>query len=377
VRLNLIRLGQFRGFTSAEWRPGPGFNLVLGGNGAGKTSLLEAAHLLAHGRSFRGRVRDGLVRSGAEALEVYAEWIAESGPGRTRRAGLRHGGQAWEARMDGARVGTLADLCAEIAVVSFEPGSHELVTGPAEVRRRFLDWSLFHVEPDFLPCWRRYARALRQRNALLKARAAAAALDPWDEALAEAGERLHGFRDAHVGQWRPGILEQLQAVLPELGGARLGYAPGWRQAERSLIDSLRQSRDRDLALGYTVSGPHRADWRVDFDALPGREALSRGQGKLVALAAVLSQAALFAAVRGEWPVIALDDLGSELDAEHQRRVLSGLSDTPAQVLITGTEPPTGLSGLGLDLVVFHVEQGAVRAGPAAAGPADRGSPEAL
>src|SRR3546814_9174283 len=77
---------------------------------------------------------------------------------------LRHAGQAWEGRLDGQPVASLGDLCAALAAVSFEPGSHALVSGGGEPRRRYVDWGLFHVEPDFLPLWRRYARALKQRN---------------------------------------------------------------------------------------------------------------------------------------------------------------------------------------------------------------------
>lgn len=357
MQLTLLRVSNLRGFEAAEWRPAPGANLVTGANGAGKTSLLEAAHLLAHGRSFRGRVRDGLVRQGATALEIYAEWRDGSGAG--RRAGLRHGGAQWEARIDGESAPTLAALCAAVAVTSFEPGSHELITGGAESRRRFLDWTLFHVEPEFLPTWRRYARALRQRNALLKTGPTDAALAAWDDELAGSGEGLHALRAAQLDAWRPLLLAALEHSLGELGAPTLMYLPGWRASERSLRESLQAGRERDRALGYTASGPHRADWRVDFPGLPGRDGLSRGQTKLLALAAVLSQATQFAAVRGEWPVIALDDLGSELDREHQERVLSGLKRSGAQLLLTGTEPPAGLGVLGEAVTRFHVEHGAV------------------
>lgn len=356
-----LRLSGMRGFEAAEWRPQPGMNLVLGENGAGKTTLLEALHLLAHGRSFRGRVRDGLVRQGQAALEVYAEW--QDASRRPQRGGLRHTGSAWEARLDGAAVQTLADLCAAIAVVSFEPGSHELISGGADQRRRFLDWALFHVEPSFLPVWRRYARALRQRNALLKQGLASRDLDAWDDELAQAGTSLHQLREFQVERWTPCLFAELQHVLPELGEPSLTYIPGWRAAERTLAESLAAGRERDLALGHTVGGPHRADWRVDFPGLPGREALSRGQAKLVALSAILGQAAQFAQQRGEWPVIALDDIGSELDAGHQARVFGRLVETGAQVLMTGTEPPSGLTASGAEPAVFHVEHRAVHAGP--------------
>lgn len=360
MRLTRLRVSRFRAFEEAEWQPGPGFNLVLGHNGAGKTSLLEAVHLLGHGRSFRGRVRDGLVRHGCSALEVYAEWTDARQHG--HRAGLRHSGSTWEARLDGEAVASLAQLCSALAVVSFDPGSHELISGGAEHRRRFLDWALFHVEQEFLECWRRFSRSLRQRNALLKTQPGARQLDSWDDELADAGEKLNALREHQMIRWQPLLLSELGSSLPELGSPELVFVPGWRRNERSFRESLASGRDRDLSLGYTVSGPHRADWRIDFPGLPGREGLSRGQTKLVALAATLSQAGQFASARGEWPIIALDDLGSELDREHQGRVLSRLRDTGAQVLMTGTEAPPGLASAGLVPDVFHVEHGSVSPG---------------
>src|SRR5690606_34147318 len=123
------------------------------------------------------------------------------------------------------------------------------------------------------------------------------------------------------------------------------------------------ARDRDLATGFTSAGPHRADWRILQAAIPGREALSRGQAKLTALAALLAQAEHQAAIRGDWPVVALDDLASELDRPHQQLVLKRLADYGTQVLVTGTDAPAGLDGVGAGRAtrVFHVEQGTVRA----------------
>ncbi len=374
MRLTRLTLTRFRGFDRADIEPAPGLNLFTGGNGAGKTSLLEAAHLLAYGRSFRGRVRDGLIRGGAQSLEVFAEWREEgagspaadtppSGGGRLRRAGLRHSGRDWEARLDGAPATTLTELCAALALVSFEPGSHALIAGGAEERRRFLDWALFHVEPGFIPVWRRYARAHRQRNALLKSRPPVAALEPWDRELAEAGAPLTRLRGLYLERLAPVFAAVAGELLPELGAPRLDFQPGWRRESLSLADALLLARARDLVLGHGTVGPHRADWQVGFAALPGPEALSRGQEKLTALACVLAQARAFAADRGEWPVICLDDLASELDAAHQAQVLNSLAATGAQILLTGTEAPAALEAAGLRAYRFHVEPGRVRADP--------------
>ena len=171
MHIRRLSLHQVRRFDSVELAPQPGINLITGDNGAGKTSVLEALHVMAYGRSFRGRVRDGLVRQGQDALDVFVEWDEQRSGAESatrRKAGLRHSGQEWKGRLDGEDVGQLGNLCAALAVVTFEPGSHALVSGGGEPRRRFLDWGLFHVEPDFLALWRRYSRALKQRNALLK-----------------------------------------------------------------------------------------------------------------------------------------------------------------------------------------------------------------
>src|SRR5690606_15941963 len=193
------------------------------------------------------RVRDGLVRQGAEALEVYVEWVERGGAGGEvrRKAGLRHSGQVWTGRLDGAPVENLGDLCAALAVVTFEPGSHVLVSGGGEPRRRQLDWGLFHVEPGFLAEWRRYARALKQRNALLKRRGGADQLHSWDVELAGAGEALTRHRERYLEQLAPHFQALVARLLPEAGEARLQYVPGWRREDMQLADALLLSRERD------------------------------------------------------------------------------------------------------------------------------------
>ena len=358
-----LQLQSFRRFRDAELHPQPGFNLITGDNGSGKTSLLEALHLLAHGRSFRGRVRDGLIRRDDAALSVYAEWQA-SPDSTAHRAGLRHSGGNWEARLDGASIAHLGELCEALAVVSFEPGSHALIDGPSEGRRRYLDWGLFHVERadrggDFLLQWRRHARALKQRNALLRLRRADAQLDAWEQELAQAGESLTTQREAHVARLQPHLDAMIEALLPDAGGGRIDLSPGWKRQELPLVDALLLARDRDLIQGHTSVGPHRADLRLELRDLPGRDGLSRGQAKLAALALLLAQAAYLAGQDGHWPVLQLDDLASELDRHHQRRVLQALHASGAQVFVTGTEPPLVLQELALPITRFHVEHGVV------------------
>ena len=361
MRVTRLDIANLRRFEQVSLAPAPGLNLIVGPNGAGKTSVLEALHLMSYGRSFRGRVGEGLVRAGMPALDVFVEWRQEPGAGlatvTTHRAGLRHSGQAWEGRLDGMAVGHLGELCAALAVVTIEPGSHALIMGGAELRRRFLDWGLFHVEPGFLPLWRRYARALKQRNALLKRGQRDPQLDAWELELAAAGEPLTVHRQHYLEQLQAPLQAVLAALLPAAGSSRLDFLPGWRRDELNLADALLLSRERDLAAGHTTVGPHRADWRIEQDAIPGRTALSRGQAKLTAMAVLLAQAECHARLRGDWPILALDDLASELDRPHQRRVLDWVLASGAQLFVTGTEPPTIMGELGIGARVFHVEHG--------------------
>lgn len=355
-----LQLQSVRRIVEAELRPAPGFNLITGANGSGKTSVLEALHLLAHGRSFRGRVRDGLIRQGEPAVQVFVEYRLRDA---LHRAGLRHAGGSWEGRIDGAPVAHLGEFCESIAVVSFEPGSHALVDGAGEHRRRYLDWGLFHVERDsagggFLQAWRRHARAHKQRNALLRTpRPALSQLEAWEHELALHGELLTAQREHYVAQLQERLQPVLDHLLPAAGDVQLSLQPGWRRADMPLADALLLARDRDLAAGHTSVGPHRADLRIALRDLPGRETLSRGQAKLLALSLLLAQAAHLAAHDGHWPVLQLDDLAAELDRDHQQRVLDVLARSGAQVLVTGTEPPPALQALQVPVARFHMEHG--------------------
>ena len=358
MRLTRLHVRDLRCLADVEIELHPRLNIVSGRNGAGKSSLLEAIHLLAYGRSFRGRVRDGLIRTGAPAIEVFVEWDEQARP--ARRAGLRHAGGQWEARLDGEPVDLLGTLSAALAVLTFEPGSHALVDGPGEARRRFLDWGLFHVEPGFLPQWRRHARALKQRNALLRQGAQADQLQAWEAELAEAGEQLTTARRRYVVELEDDLAAMSSRLSSDLGPLTLEFSSGWRDQELSLADALLLARERDRSVGFTTVGAHRANWRLRSSLWPAGEAPSRGQAKLCALACLLAQGRHFQRARGEAPIFLLDDFAAELDQRHQRRLLEALHQDQWQVLMTGTEPPAQLATA--EFAGFHVEHGCVRTG---------------
>lgn len=355
MNLALLRIQNLRCLCRVELELSPGINIFLGDNGAGKTSVLEAAFLLSHAQSFRSGSKETLVRRGADQLSVYAELRRANGY--TNQVGLGCSEGRWSARIDGDPV-SLGQLVHACAVVCFEPGTHALVGGGGEHRRRYLNWGLFHVEPRFLETWRRYERALKQRNKLLRSGQAVdpPLFTPWERELGETAATIDQQRATYLQRLKPLLQESTTELLPELGPLELRYRRGWPDA-MDLEVALGEQRGRDSARGHTTLGVHRADWSLVFEGAPLREHLSRGQEKLVALACVLAQARLYAHERKEWPVVCMDDFASELDDVHQEAVAAELLDAGAQVLLSGTHVASSLSAAASSR--FHVERGEV------------------
>jgi DNA replication and repair protein RecF len=215
---------------------------------------------------------------------------------------------------------------------------------------------VFHVEHRFLPVWRAFQRALRQRNTLLRGAPTAADLDPWDHELARTGAELSTMRAHYFAAFAASIAAVFATLLPELGAPTIALETGWR-SDADPLAILAASHDDDLRRGFTTRGPHRADWSIAFEHAPRREHLSRGQEKLCALACILAQARVFADARGEWPIVCIDDLASELDGPHQEVLVQSLRAVDAQILITGTHAPEALARCGVGAAMFHVEPG--------------------
>lgn len=357
MELTRLRIDGVRCLRQVELLPCNGLNLLLGPNGAGKTSVLEALYLLGSGKSFRFGGHDSVIRRGDPAMRVYAELRFE---GREERIGFERTRQGWQGLHNGVRVADLVELASLMPVVCFSPESHELVSGGAESRRRFFDWIVFHVEPDFAGAYRRYTRLLRQRNALLKRSTTSEELAVWTSELAMAGEALAEYRMRVFPAFAAGMTRSLSSLLGEMGQAEISHKRGWRDGI-ALFDRLSGLLPRELELGHTLAGPHRADWSVVLGGQPIREQGSRGQQKLVALAAVLVAAGLYRERLAHPPVVALDDLVSELDVDHQHRALRECEDLGGQLWVTGTQRSSAVDAWQRECRVFHVEHGQVTA----------------
>ncbi|UCC13254.1 MAG: DNA replication and repair protein RecF, partial [Gammaproteobacteria bacterium] len=229
-----------------------GNNLIFGENASGKTSLLEALFILGRGRSFRRAARDTVIRDEADSMTV-AGTVLQKGLEKRIGLGLSRS-EPPRIRVDGRDESTAAILAEWMPVQIIDPDVHNLIAEGPLVRRRFLDWGLFHVEPGFLDTWRRYQRVMKQRNAAL--RIPRSNLDSWDEQLVTEGEKLSHMRARYAEILGRELQDTGEALLQGLPATR--YRRGWPEG-KSLAAALQETRDRDRRLGISHVGPHRAD----------------------------------------------------------------------------------------------------------------------
>jgi DNA replication and repair protein RecF len=345
-----LRAEQLRSIAAAELEFGGGFNLIIGQNGAGKTSLLEAVYLLGRGRSFRTRSNERLISHGQGMARVVGQLPGTLVPDVIGVELSREGKTI--ARISGRTPDSLAELAIAFPVQVIDPDIHKLVEEGSARRRRWLDWGVFHVEPGFGRDWARYQRALKQRNAAL--RLGQAELRQWDVELARSGIALTEARQRVVEAIAPRWLELCQ----RLAGVELSmhFHAGW-DTDQDLELLLAGSVGRDRERGSTSIGPHRADLRLRQRNRAAREVLSRGQQKLAAVALTLAQLQWLKAEHGLVPTLLLDDPAAELDAGRLAGFIREVQSLEAQLIVTSLSADA--APLGQPECVFHVEQGRV------------------
>jgi len=356
MRVDTLSIENLRNVGEARLAPGPGLNLLFGDNGAGKTTVLEALLILAKGRSFRSGLQANLIGPRMDRYRVVTE--IHDDDGQPHRIGMERDRQGWRGRMDGADLQQVSETADYFPLILMEPNSHRLVSDGPDYRRRYLDWSVFHVKQGFLERWRRYARALKQRNAALRTgdRALVESMDPQVVAL---GEALDAERRAVFELLAPEVDEMLERMTSGRGAFDMEYRPGW--GTERLADALEAHRSRDLEQGVTRDGPHRADISIKMGGRAVRDRLSRGEQKIVSAALLLAQARLFRK-DGRTPLVLLDDLASEFDVEHLRRAVELALALDAQLFVTGTEA-TPYDFVPIESKrLFHVKQGEIRQG---------------
>ena len=352
MRAEALRLRDFRSHERAEIRLGEGLTVVAGPNGAGKTNLLEGLYFALTGRSCRTSNEREVVRFGAPVTRAEVEIDADDG-----RHLLEVGfepGQAKHLRVDGAPVERFGPDVPRPLVSVFLPERLELVRGGPSLRRAHLDQFAAALHPAVSGTRGRYSRALAQRNALL-ARGSSQTLGAWDAELAAVGIELMAARREATDA----IAEPFTRLADELGlpGAELRYAPRSKAATvDELAAELRERHAADLARGFTAHGPHRDDLAFTHAGRQLRAYGSQGQQRTALLALLFAEREVLIGTRGRAPLMLLDDVMSELDAEHRERLVD-LLRSGGQALVTTTEAEHVPGAGDPDVVVITVGHG--------------------
>jgi len=354
MALRKLDIRSVRNIRSACIFPSPGINFIIGGNGCGKSSLLEAVFLLGRGRSFRTHQVKQAIHYHATELVVAAQQSAHSGV--NRHLGIQIDCKQTQIHID-RETRSKSDLAYLLPIQLINPKSFNLLEAGPQHRRAFLDWGVFNDDERFFQYWRRYQRALVQRNALLKSRHANQ-IPAWDKELIENGMMIDELRKTYVTKLLPVFTQLVDFFIP-FQSLDVNFFSGWNQA-LSLNEVCKSDLEKDLRYGFTHSGPHRADLIIRNHCGLARDFLSRGQLKLLIVALLLAQVHLLEEFARANCCILLDDISSELDLENRLKLLKYLTQMNCQVFITCNETKD-LGDLPhiKNYKVFHVEQGCI------------------
>ena len=380
-------------------------NIIIGANGSGKTSLLEAVFLLSRGKSFRHSQPKRYVQHHRAAAVVHANLTDNSTLAIQKQADA-----TTVLRLNQATVYNQSILTEQLPTLLIDPSSMDMLEQGSASRRQLLDWLVFHMKQGFHPQWVAYQRLLKQRNSLLKqtkhlSHSQYAELKAWDKGIATHADLIHHYRLRIFEAWQPYFAESIQQLLPSYAQQlSLSYSPGY-DTSTPLDEQLAERLPQDLQLGYTRIGSHRADihvhWRSQNKIMPigliesevsakeeatkeriikeqvikeqAANILSRGEKKLLITALRLSQLPLLLNTAqaidpaqlsnhtNATPIVLLDDITAELDAGAIDILLSTLAQLPCQVIITSLTADIlpQIHNYWAESKVFHVKQGVV------------------
>jgi DNA replication and repair protein RecF len=353
--IDQLKANSVRNLIDLNIKPAPKLNYFFGANASGKTSILESVYLLSRIKSFRSKRINDVVTRGERKLQVFAKGQSQ---GKEFSVGIEKGHGITAIKFNSEMVQTASEQARRLPVYILTPDHHVLFTGTPKDRRHWLDWSLFHVEQNYMSVWKSYHRALRHRNALLKSERTinTSELAGWETLMAEETKKMDEMRSKYIDQINHSVNER---YLPQVlaGTAKIEYL-NQAYSEQDLIQLLEKNRIEDVARGYTGLGPHRTDVSFSYDDFNVAKHLSRGQTKLFGAALVSSQVEALKET-GIDSLMLVDDLDAELDDVSSKKMLQLLLENNVQTFVSSLVKPAWLKVEEKDHALFHVKHGFV------------------
>lgn len=346
--LQQLQAQGLRSFSECELSFSPGINVIFGDNGVGKTSILEGISVLSCGKSFRTSKVSNIITTGQSELVLFGEVSNQT---QSCHLGARLAPGIKELRLNREKVNKWSELAKNLPILDIHPESYLLITGGPVERRKFLNWGMFHVEPEFAHSWSEYMRAIKQRNVCLRNKDIKNAR-PWHQSLAKLGVVISESLQRYTHEISPYINEMLQ-IFEINEKVDLFYSPGWDQTYslETLLDRELQSSDLPLS---TQSGPHRGELKILWQGQSFSKTSSRGQQKVLAMALKLAQAKLLEDKYEKPSIYLLDELPAELDYTRRQIALDILSKLDSQVIISAVSRDS-VKCLNDEVKWFHVK----------------------
>ncbi|EGU35802.1 recombination protein F [Vibrio ichthyoenteri ATCC 700023] len=354
--LSRLIIQQFRNIKACDIDLSAGFNFLIGPNGSGKTSVLEAIYLLGHGRSFKSSLTGRVIQNECDELFVHGRFLNSDQFELPIGINKQRDGTT-EVKIGGQSGQKLAQLAQVLPLQLIHPEGFDLLTDGPKHRRAFIDWGVFHTESAFFDAWGRFKRLNKQRNALLKTARSYRELSYWDQEMARLAENISQWRALYIEQMSAKAEQLCKLFLPEFD-IQLKYYRGWDK-DTPYQEILEKNFERDQSLGYTFSGPNKADLRIKVNATPVEDVLSRGQLKLMVCALRVAQGQHLTEMTGKQCIYLIDDFASELDSQRRKRLADCLKETGAQVFVSSITESHIADMRGENGKMFHVEHGTI------------------
>jgi DNA replication and repair protein RecF len=358
--MSLLRLDIYnvRNIQNESIIPSPAINFIYGENASGKSSLIEAIYILGRAKSFRSATIKSVINFAHNHLIVSAQALQPNGNNLHSGIQLEGDSKSFCCHINHHPTQKKSDLAYALPLQLIHSKSYELLDAGPQGRREFLDWGVFNKEMQFLPVWRRFKKALLQRNSLLKTRQFEQ-INVWDKELVYYGKIVHSYRQRYLEKVKPVFIEIINRFLA-IDEIDLRLISGW-DSSKEFHHVLAENIDRDIRYGFTHSGPHRGDFQLLVNNKLAKDYVSRGQLKLLIISLKLAQAQLLANENNNMGCILIDDFAAELDVINRAKLLNHLSEMQCQVFITATEVADfGDLSCTKNYKMFHVEHGTIK-----------------
>ena len=350
-----LNVSSVRNLNELSIEPASKINFIYGANASGKTSVLECIYLLSRIKSFRSKRINDVVCRGTEKLQVFAKG---QNLGKDFTVGIEKGRGITVIKYNGEIIKTASEQARKLPVYILTPDHHVLFTGTPKDRRHWLDWSLFHVEQNYMPIWKSYHRALRHRNVLLKSERnlSSQELKGWETLMAEEASKIDLMRKQYIKKLNSYLNNEYLAFVLSGKGLVKYQNESYKDQELSIL--LAENRLDDVKRGYTGIGPHRVDISFSYDDFNVAKHLSRGQIKLFGSAVISSQVRILEEA-GIDAIMLVDDLDAELDEGSSKKMLRLLKNNNIQTFVSSLTRPPEFDVDDKENALFHMKHGKV------------------